>query len=43
MYFWSFLVRLFLKYEKFQTNVAEKIETYFVFSDDFSKILSFMR
>jgi hypothetical protein len=37
MYFWSYLTRIFLKWEIFQTKFLQKIKTHFMFNNIFRK------
>ena len=42
-HFWSYLAEFFVKWEVFQTDVAEEIKTHFMFSNFFfSKIMPFL-
>jgi len=43
IHFRSCLAQVFLERKTFQTNVVEKLETHFMFSIFFSKIVSFLR
>jgi len=43
VYFTWYLVRFFIEWEIFQTNVVDKIVTYFIFNNLFPNIVSFMR
>ena len=43
IHFLSYLDHFFLEWEVFQTNAVENINTHFVFSNYFSKMVSFTK
>jgi hypothetical protein len=43
VHLWQYVFEFFLEYEMFQTKVAEKIKTHFVFNNFLTKVVPFMR
>ena len=43
VYLWSYLAEFFIEWEMFQTNLVDKITSYFMFNNFIQNFLPFMR